>query len=353
MRCKQQGVRKKEIGFMATSCITLTELESFCRQAATAQTAGAGNFLPTPKQVYFFTLIWLSKKGVTWDHVEAMPDSQEVTASLERVQQVTQHLAEWGAIITRLKQKDEKEWELLRLQIEKAVRCYPYISEDLRVEAVQNALLKIFILLDKMIAWPDLEMRDIAHFVQRARGDLTNLYDFGSPFYAFAKRLARNELMTQLRKRGRQGTYSLPLDDTESTLPALIVTTSFFEEDEVSVQTFHLQLKTDMAKLLETIEHDLTPRLLQVILQTLGTRAEFWRALEVTGLSAPQGLLVDSRGMSTDTYIAETLGITENNIRVHRVHAKKRLKEVDPNLALLLEGLITTRNKIRYRPNVN
>src|SRR5262245_17578147 len=102
---------------MSTSNITLTELESLCRQATVGQKAGAENFQPSPKQVYFFTLVWLSKKAVVGQHVEALPASQGITASIERAQQVTQHLAEWGALITRLKQKDEKEWELLRLQL--------------------------------------------------------------------------------------------------------------------------------------------------------------------------------------------------------------------------------------------
>jgi hypothetical protein len=75
--------------------------------------------------------------------------------------------------------------------------------------------------------------------------------------------------MTQLRRSSRQVAYSLPLDDTDPTLPVLVVTISFVEEDGLSAQAFHLQLKTDMAKLLETIERDLTPSLIQVILQTL------------------------------------------------------------------------------------
>ena len=337
---------------MATSGITLTELESLCRLATTAQKAGIGNFRPTPKQVYFFTLLWLSKKAGAWQSVEALPASQNVSASLERAQQVTRHLAEWAPIIARLEQKDEKEWDLLRLQLEKAVKYYPSISEELKLEAVQNSLMKLFILLDKMIPWPDLEGMDIPRFVQSARPVLTNLYDFGTPFYAFAKRVARNELMTQLRKGGRQRSYSLPLDETRPTLPALLIDPPSVEEDDLSLQALHLQLKRDMAKLLETIQHDLTPRLIQVILQTLGTRAEFWRALEVTGLNAPQKLLADT-GLSTDADIAERLGLTENNIRVHRAHAKKRMQAVDPNLALLLESLISTRGNIRYRPNVN
>src|SRR5262245_6139499 len=130
---------------MATSYITLTELESLCHQATMAQKAGTGDFRPTPKQVYFFTLVWLSKKALAWQEVEALPASQNVSASIERAQQVTQHLAEWGPIITRLKQKDEKEWELLRLQLEKAVSYYPSISEEVKVEAVQNSLMKLFI----------------------------------------------------------------------------------------------------------------------------------------------------------------------------------------------------------------
>jgi DNA-directed RNA polymerase specialized sigma24 family protein len=214
------------------------------------------------------------------------------------------------------------------------------------VEAAQNALVKLFTLLNKMVTGPELEEMDVVIFVLNNRMTLTNLYDFGAPFYGFAKRLARNELISQLRQEGRRSAYAIPLDDLESPSPAPFSST---DEDEGLAQAFCGQLRTDMTKLLEIVEHSLTPKPRQVILRTLGIREEFWRALKVAGLAAPPEFS-PAPGLIIDADLAQALGMTENNIRVHRARAKQQVKEIDPNLALLLEDLTATRGKIKYRP---
>jgi DNA-directed RNA polymerase specialized sigma24 family protein len=334
---------------MADTIITPTELKIICRQAAASQKMGMAGFEPTARQVYFLILVWLSKKNKTGQCVEELLAGQDVTILSERAQQVAYHLGEWGATVSKLKQGDEKEWELLRLQLEKVVRYYPCSSKEAKAEALQKSLVKLFDLLYKMAPWSELEKMDVAAFVLNHRTTLTNLYDFGSPFYAYAKRLVYNELITQLRQENRHMALFTSLNDSDSPGAALTITISIGEAEEAGAQTFRLQLKNDIAKLLDIIQHSLRPKPVQVMLQTLSRRDEFWRALKEAGLSAPPGLSRTS-GLATDAAIAQTLGMTENNVRVHRSHVKKRVTEVDPGLGQLLESLIAPHGKITYMP---
>jgi hypothetical protein len=332
--------------------LTLIDLEMICHQIAAQQEAGIDAFQPTPKQLYFFTLVWLLKKRPQWQHPEELLVGQDVSTLTERARLVAQHLGDWGAVMTRLRQLDAKEWELLRIQVEKAIKYYPSYPKEVKADSLQSALLKLFDLLNKMISWSALEEADIPALVLQIHPHLTNLYDFGSPFYAFAKRVTRNELISQLRKESRRPLYPISLDDLSDILPAPPVTQSTDASDDTDLQAFCLQLKIDLARLLEIIQHHLPPKQSHVILHTLQSRAAFWRALEATGLPAPAGLSPPA-GLITDANIAQVLGMTENSVRVHRAQAKKPVKIIDSASGLLLESLLTGYGEISYRPKFN
>lgn len=329
---------------MPGSVITVAELETICRQAAAMPPAAPGDFQPTTQQIYFFTLVWLLKKKVLFGRTEDHLDGQIVADLTDHAHTVAQHLAEWGATIAGLKQREAKEWELLRIQMEKAISYYHCQSEELKADALQEALLKVFSLLSKMVAGRKLdETEDIVGLVVNTRLNLTNIYDFSSPFYAFAKVIARNELMTQLRKEDRHPIYPIPFDDMTTALPT--VPPPSFLEDEDAIRKAQLwQLKLDLTRLLELIRHHLTPKPHRVVCQTLVGQPQFWLALTMTGLSVPDEFPPRSE-FTTDLEIATTLGMTENSIRVHRVHAKKQVQAIDPLLELLFDTLLTRRDK--------
>ncbi len=324
---------------MSDSATTALDLETICRQVSAVQKTNAGDFRPTSNQIHFFTLVWWLKKGGPIPPENPLP-SQEATAVTERADRVAQHLDEWGATVAGLKQRDEKEWELLRIQMEKAVKYYPCQPEELKADALQEALFKIFRLLDKMYDGRTLEETgDIVALVACAQDTLTNIYDFGSPFYAFAKRIARNQLITRLRKDGRESAYLISLEDVAYALSSDPLPQTSAEGNETLSKTL-LQLQIDLARLLEIVQGHLTPKSRQVMLYTLAARPRFWLALEVTGLTPPEGIS-SKTGVTMDAEIAQAVGTTENSVRVHRRNAKKQVQEVDPIVELLLEGLIT------------
>lgn len=325
---------------MPSSAITVAELETICRQAAAAQPADPGDFQPTARQTYFFTLVWLLKREVLFRRAEDHLNGQIATDLSDHAHTVAQHLAEWGATITGLKQRETKEWELLRIQMEKAISYYHCQSEGLKADALQEALLKVFVLLNKMDAGRKLdETEDIVSLVVNTRLNLTNIYDFSSPFYAFAKVIARNELMTQLRKENRHPIYPIPIEDMTTGLPPVPPPSLWGDEEAV------WQLKIDLTRLLELIQHNLTPKPRRAVCQTLAAQPQFWQALSLTELIVPENFPPPAQ-FNTDVEIAAALGMSENSVRVHRVHAKKQVQAVDPLLERLLDKLLTRRGKM-------
>lgn len=329
---------------MPGSAITVAELETICRQAVAMQVAALADFRPTAQQVYFFTLVWLLKQKVRFERAEDYLDDQIATDLIDHAHTVAQHLAEWGATITGLRQREAIEWELLRIQMEKAIGYYPCQAEGLKADALQEALLKVFSVLNKMVAGRKLdETADMVGLVVNTRLNLTNIYDFSSPFYAFAKVIARNELIIQLRKENRQPIYPISIDNMSTDLPTVAPPSEVEEEDAVREAQLW-QLKLDLTRLLELIRHHLTPQPRRVVCQTLAGQPHFWLALTMTGLPAPDEFPPRSE-FTTDLEMAMALGITENSLRVHRVHAKKQVHAVDPLLELLLDKFLTRRRK--------
>ena len=329
---------------MSGLVITVAEVETICRQAAATPATAPGEFQPTVQQIYFFTLVWLLKRKVVFQRAEDRLNGQEAAQLPAYVYQVAHYLDEWGGIVAGLKQRDAKEWELLRIQMEKAIRYYLGQPEGMRADALQEALLKIFKLLSKMLDGRQIDEADnLVTLVLNSRANLTNIYDFGSPFYSFAKRIARNELINQLRKERRQLTYAGPLETLISSLPAAPAP-SLPEDEDLALETQILQLKLDLTRLLALIQGDLTPKPRRIVCHTLAAQPQFWRALSLTGLSAPEGFPPPAQ-FNTDAEIAAALGMNENSVRVHRVHAKKQVQAVDPLLELLLDKLLTRRGK--------
>lgn len=324
---------------MSESVSIALDLETICHQVAAVQKTDAGGFRPTSNQIHFFTLVWwLKKRGPVPPQTPL--SGQQISAVTERADQVAHHLDEWGTTVDGLKQRDEKEWELLRIQMEKAVKYYPCQPEELKADALQEGLFKVFRLLNKMYDGRTLEETgDITALVANAKTTLTNIYDFGSPFYPFAKRIVRNELISRLRKDGRASAYLIRLEDVAYALSTDPQPRSPREDNETLSKTL-LQLRIDLTRLLEIVESRLTPRPRQVVLYTLAARPGFWLALEVTGLTPPEGIS-SKTGFTMDAEIAQAVGTTENSVRVHRRNGKKQVQAIDPIIGLLLESLIT------------
>ncbi|MCB9102289.1 MAG: sigma-70 family RNA polymerase sigma factor [Anaerolineales bacterium] len=325
---------------MANSGITLSELEAICRQTAPKQTTDTGGFRPTAKQIYFFSLVWLLKRKVTIGQATDCLEGEVAARGRDHPYQVANHLCEWGATATLLKQGDAIEWELLRLQQEKAIRYYG-CSAEMKAEAVQQALLKTWKLLKKMADGSKIEQtQELVALILANRTIWTNIYDFSTPFYAFTKRIARNELVTELRKQSAEPLYPDSWDEIDAIVPS--IPPPSLPVDEPTVDLRPLQLKIDLAKLLELIQRQLTPKPRQVIMYTLAAQPQFWLALKIADLSPSAGFPVRAE-FASDVELGQALGMNENAVRVHRANAKKLIQAHDPLLSLLVEALLTRR----------
>lgn len=327
---------------MSDPAITIVELEAICHQAAATfrqrseKVLKPGGFYPTANQVYFFTLVWLLKRKVPFQKGEERLSSQEAASLPDHVLEVAHHLDESGVIVTCLKQREAKGWQLLRIQMEKALSYYD-CQREVKAEALQEALIKIFKLLDKMVDGPKLDQtEDIVALVVNSRSSLTNIYDFRGLFYAFAKQIARNELASQLKKENRQPLYPDLTEDMPPVSPSPPP-----PDDETEAQL--LQLKIDLTRLLESMQCCLTRKPRQVVCHTLAAQPLFWDALKMTSLATPADFPAPAK-CNTDAHIAAALRLTENSVRAHRSQAKKRIQEFDPLLGLLFERLSTRRD---------
>jgi hypothetical protein len=326
----------------ATSTIAnlpVADLAIRCRQIVALYQVPSMGYRPIPQHLFFFALVWSLKQRVAYlQRVGA-------DASLaEPLEQIAQHLEVWGTAVSALKEKDEHEWELLRIQIEKAVetaaRDYQCQARtDVKAEAIGNGLTKVFEILHKLPAADTLEATaDLIALAVDRRDEFTNLYDFSSPFYPFVRRIARNELITLLRRERRETARLQPLEETAHTP---VVPPPMPEEDEeVAYKAAQRQLKIVLCRLLELVQTQLTPKPRLVVLQTLAARPQFWRALSLIELSAPAGFPPPTEPRN-DAELGTILNLSENSVRVHRFTAKKCIQVIDPKLGQLLERLMT------------
>ncbi len=343
---------------MGPATATLTDLRKICHRLVERERATAGSFQPTGNQVFFFMLARLQKQGLSFRKPGDRLAGQEAATLTKQAGQVVAQLGEWGPIITALKARDDKAWELLRLQMETGLKGCPVQGADLKADAVQNALLKLFIILEKMVTWPELEAADVITLVVNERTKLSNIYNFHHPFYAFARRIAYNELMSQLRQEINRPLADKTFEELEavagkvsSATPASQVIANIANGDESALQALRQQLRQDLSRLLAIIKGDLTRMQRRVIWQTLAARSQFWRALEATGLSM-SAEMQPTLTLNSAGAIAQVLRTKANTVRVHRAKARQRVAAIDPTLAGLLDSLISRHKKNGYRATI-
>jgi len=305
-------------------------------QAPNQENVFAG-YRATSNQALFFFLVWASKQKNACDVSEQCLNCSTVVVE-NKIKDVLQYLDLCGQTVTGLRQKEEKEWELLRIVLEKMARSQTG-HNDARVEAVGNAMVKLLRILQSM---PDSDL--VEHldapfqFVAENRDQLKGIYDFSSPFYRYAGVVARNFAVSYFRKRNNKNDDSESFDDILSIkeAPAHTLEDKVWEaEYEMARQKYHERLQY----LLDTIHSSLTPKPTQVILYTLAARPQFWMALEETQFPIPD-YLPPQNSLHNDQDIAEALNLDVNRVRVHRAKAKNRISEIDPDLGRWLKRLI-------------
>ncbi|MBK8050639.1 MAG: hypothetical protein IPK16_28165 [Anaerolineales bacterium] len=170
-----------------------------------------------------------------------------------------------------------------------------------------------------------------------AGDDLVRLYDFFSPFYAYARRAAHNALMDVLAR--------LPHNDADEMILALtaVIDSPSAEGIDAEIDAARFALRIDFERMLAMVDNELPERQHQVVRLTLALRPQFKRALLLI-----LGVVADDfpelvRGASIDQAIASALTrqrpekpANENDVRVLRFHAKKKITTLDAVLGALL-----------------
>jgi len=333
---------------------TVAALFAYCQflePVATSSRAVSG-YRATVSQTAFCVLVWAIKQGATCRHVtEVLHDKQghplSATVIHQHVEQVAQHLEEWGIVLTKLQRKDAHEWELLRIQMTKAIARYNCPVQD-KEDALQDSLVKLWRMLDQAVQSDTLDRAENAAELVELMGRegvmMRSGYDFSSPFYSYARRMVENKLISKLRGHQRELKYIVELDEMTETVaesaPALTAPPPEISvEEERSLAASRLQLRIDLTRLLDSVSSTLTPKARQVVLFTLAARPQFWLALELAGLSPPPELPNLTKS-PTDVDLGQWLGMSDNTVRVHRSLGKAKITEVQPLLGVLLETLM-------------
>jgi DNA-directed RNA polymerase specialized sigma24 family protein len=304
--------------------------------ASTSPALPAG-YRPTPAQIVFFTLVWAAKLGVAWQNaagpLRAGSDVLPPALVEEHAAQVAGHLDGWGVAVSGLQRGEAHEWELLRIQLDKALRGR---SPDQADDALQEALLTLYRMVSRMTPGDAIDRAvDVAALAAACFPAHAAAYRFDRPFYPYAKRIAENQLYTQFRQRRRLDKDALPLDEWEEVLLA----PEQVQGDGDGAPALRQVLAEEHQRLLYLIGSQLTPKPRQVVLATLAARPQFWAALHALDIPAPNEL-APLPADSDDAGLAQRLGMSENNLRVHRAHGKQAIAAVDPFQALLLENLM-------------
>ena len=324
------------------AAIRIANLHDHCCRVVAASPIRADSYRPVAHQIFFFVLVWLVKQKVQFQHAnDEVRDRDGVALDPdeidEQVHRVAVHLAEWGEVVAGLKRQEVQEWELLRIQMERALGRFGGRESD-RDDALQNALLKIWSGLGRLIDANTLETtEDIVALVMEHRDKLASGYDFNCPFYAYARRIAQNELISQMRRDIRSPIVATSVEELAEVLedPSQELRD---EEEQAAFELARRHFKINLQSLLNMVQACPTGQR-QVLLATLAARPQFWRALDISELPEPDGITRPGR-LLTDAELALQLGMSENNIRVQRSHAKRRINSQDSVLGALLEQLI-------------
>lgn len=326
---------------MLNSIETIADVENFASEIA-LDTVDSERYSPMEKQIFFFTSVKLVKEKVTLESRESLLPKPKYADIRTYMKSVKSNLDKWGDVVAALQERNELEWELLRLQMEKAVNsiaaryaCSQRIT--LKQEALARSLLKVLEITEKMPRARVINSEaDVVAFVVRIQDKLTSIYDFKNSFYAYASVIAQNELISLLRTEGRE----VSIDNIViATAPSPSLETV---EDEIDAENEERAAQAafceKLGQLTELLREHLTHIQYRVIMYTLSARSQFWRAVSITGFVPPEA--VPSAGTCTDDAdIARCLNTNPNNIRVHRNNSKQKIDEVDPELTHLL-GLL-------------
>lgn len=315
---------------MCNSFITLDELENSCAKYESTRDVAPNFYQPVEPHIFFFVLVWSQKRRQAFKIETDMLVGFCADRAEVRVTLVAKHLGIWGEIVSGLQRGDEHEWVAVREQMYKSVsrrNCTKEIQED----SYQEAQLKVFEILRKI---PDAQLiysnQSIVQFVIERQDSFTNIYDFGSPLYYWAQTITINELNQALGIPTEDDLWGLsPEDEPVSSDP--VDTEQAFKNAIVRLTNLFERMLTEVEKL--------TPKPRQVVYTTLAARQQLWLMLETLGMEQPQSIPAKMQP-TDDSAIAGYLGMTENNVRVHRSKALKVIMEIDRELGELLQKLM-------------
>lgn len=274
----------------ATAPLTVAALFELCHLCTPTELATSSGYRPTPAQIAFFTLIWAARLGAHWQAVvsplmNGEGDMLSPPLVQEHTTQVAGQLDEWGAAVTGLQQRNAREWELLRIQLDKALRGK---SPDHADDALQEALITIFQMVHHMTPGDTIDSAaDVAALAAASFPAHAAAYRFDRPFYPYAKRIAENQLYTHFRQRRRWDKDALSLDEWEE---ILLAPESVDVDTEGEAAALRRLLAEELKRLLQLLGSELTPKPRQVVLATLAARPQFWTALRTFAVPAPAGL---------------------------------------------------------------
>ncbi|MCB0114583.1 MAG: hypothetical protein KDD84_10850 [Caldilineaceae bacterium] len=349
---------------MSDSALFIEDLNQRCALAALVHADTDAVYAPTANQIFAFALIRALKleKGASIAHVEGRPSHVALVRStqaqiMDSIHQIAQHLHDWGMAVTQLQRKDERAWELMRFQMEKSVlsaaRGYGCADrEDLITEGLSAALLKVFELLGKAPVIADDESAEaLAARINARAEDLRGVYDFHSPLYGWAKLIARNELISLLRREGR--VQLLEPEQLEQAAGADTAAEATFhsvvaerrtqtEEDEAAETVAYEAARAKYAEVLTalvSVIDNLSAGQRRVICFTLMSRPQFQRALSITGVAPPAESPPFDTDRSDDA-IGDAIHKTANTVRVQRSNAVRAVSRQSPPLGDFLKRLI-------------
>lgn len=292
----------------------LDVLNPICTQACLAAPSGY------PAEVALFYLVrWCQKRA---DDPDPNLDSLDPTDVREAAARIVRNLAEDGPLVERLVEgKDAKAWTDLRrtLLASAAPRAGPRAGEfaDEAVQKVAEILLTG--------TPPSRAAERLRLGPDGPRGE----YVFQSPFTYWARRVAINLVVDELRREARRREPAVEpgpkssahvdaatLEKARDALPALLEAIRDLPPVQRSVMVMSLS-RRDLHDLVRRRLHELAPDL----------------------FAEP-----DAESPSSDREMAEVMGTTPRRLAASRSAARRKLTRKDPRWGLLLDVLLPHRS---------